>query len=170
MFPSHDQGGYGTLNKRLVAVAIELMDGVVVSNSGCWVWQKGLVETSGYASITRSYKKNVQEGGHRLAYAVFNGVDIPDGLYVCHTCDNKACINPDHLWLGTQKDNIRDMMKKGRRVWAKGEQVANSKLTDETIRAIRKSDEQVKKIAEKYGISSGHVSNIKSGLLWGHVK
>ena len=76
---------------------------------GCWIWQ-GYKIKNGYGRTTRNYKQIL---AHRLSYQLNIG-DIPEGLCVCHTCDVRACINPDHLFLGTIKDNNQDKINKGR--------------------------------------------------------
>ena len=78
--------------------------------TGCWEWKKSL-NARGYGQMNVNGKNREM---HRLGYEIFNG-EISEGLYVLHKCDNRKCCNPDHLWLGTQKDNIQDMIKKGRR-------------------------------------------------------
>lgn len=75
----------------------------------CWEWQGGHF-AQGYG-ITQWNRRNV--GAHRVAYALTHGGELPD-LYVCHSCDNRSCCNPAHLWLGTPQDNMTDMMRKGR--------------------------------------------------------
>lgn len=85
-------------------------DNVHRSDKGteCWEWQ-GNVTLNGYGEITI----NGIVGAHRIAYSLIKG-DIPDGMFVCHTCDNRRCANPEHLFLGTHRDNMRDMWSKGR--------------------------------------------------------
>lgn len=97
---------------------------------------------------------------HRASYMVYKG-PIPDGLHVCHSCDNPACINPDHLWLGTQKENIQDMLAKGRDNYRFA-----CKLTDAQIEQIREAldaNESQTSIGARFGVSSSYVSMIGSG-------
>ena len=79
-----------------------------ISISGCWNWT-GSVDSKGYGSI----KDGVTSRAHRVAWKLYKG-KIPEGIFVLHTCDNRKCVNPNHLFLGTSKDNVRDMMDKGR--------------------------------------------------------
>lgn len=75
----------------------------------CWIWVGSKTE-NGYGHLTRDDRIIL---AHRYSWIIHNG-PIPDGLHVLHTCDNRACINPNHLWLGTRKDNQQDMNRKGR--------------------------------------------------------
>ena len=79
-------------------------------NSGCWLWTASVRPLSGYGQLRHAGKIRF---AHRVAYEAFRG-RIPDGLFVCHHCDTRSCINPDHLFLGTGKDNAQDMIRKGR--------------------------------------------------------
>lgn len=83
--------------------------------NNCWNWQ-GALNHGGYGKFSMKTYKNIS--AHRASYIIFKG-KIADNLYVCHTCDNPKCVNPDHLWLGTNKDNQRDSIKKGRHRWQK---------------------------------------------------
>lgn len=95
--------------------------------SGCWEWVRFIQR--GYGQINRG---GVKWGAHRWIWTQVYG-DIPKGLYVCHTCDNKKCINPEHLFLGTQLDNMKDMYAKGRQ----GRKGRYTTLSPELIYKIR---------------------------------
>ena len=115
---------------------------------GCWVWQ---------GSTRNDYGQLKHEGRnlstHVWSWKVTNG-DIPEGLFVCHACDDPPCINPDHLFLGTQADNLRDMSEKGR--GRKG------RFTDEQVRAIRKDPRLHRVIADEYGVDRSEIWKIKN--------
>lgn len=84
-----------------------------VAENGCWVWNQACF-TNGYGAVKRVVNGQKRMwGAHRYQWAMYNG-PIPDNLLVLHKCDNPRCINPEHLFLGTQFDNIRDMIAKGR--------------------------------------------------------
>jgi predicted XRE-type DNA-binding protein len=100
--------------------------------------------------------------------------EIPLGIYVCHRCDNPKCINPEHLFLGTPKDNMNDKMKKGRNFNVKGSQHGQAKLDEEKVleikRLLAEKNLTQKKIGEKYGVNQNTISLIKSGKIWSHVE
>lgn len=79
--------------------------------SGCWIWINTL-DSAGYGSFRRKWKGTTQRA-HRASYAAFRGA-IPKGMLVCHSCDLRSCCHPDHLFIGTRRDNIRDAVSKGR--------------------------------------------------------
>lgn len=87
-----------------------LDNSIPVTESGCWIWLKG-IQRFGYGAISINRK---QKPAHRISYQIFKG-EIFNNLFVLHSCDTSACINPHHLFLGTQKDNIQDCIKKGRK-------------------------------------------------------
>lgn len=110
--------------------------------------------------------KNRVVRGNRLAYALFIG-PIPPGQRVLHRCDNRKCVNPDHLFLGTAKDNTADMMKKGRH--NPGVPDNTKKLSERDVVAIARSREPAWALAKKYGISAGHVNCIRTGKAWSRL-
>lgn len=133
--------------------------------TGCIVWT-GATDKNGYGKITVKYKVL---RAHRVAYEEHIGA-IPDGLVVCHRCDNPACINPRHLILGTHADNIADRDAKLRHVPAPGESNGMAKLTDDDIRAIKTATGSQREIAAAFGICQQNVSQIKRGIRWKHIR
>lgn len=126
-------------------------------NSGCWLWIKSIRKESGYGSIG--------DGGrvfpaHRISYELHRG-EIEEGLLVCHKCDVRSCVNPDHLFLGTQQDNMDDMREKHRE--ARNETHGRAKLTDRQVQEIRDAEGYQYEIAEKYSISRSYVAALKLG-------
>lgn len=125
----------------------------------CWIHQN--------ASSRDGYPRQFGESAHRVSYTLAKG-EIPAGLLVRHACDNPRCVNPDHLVLGTQLDNMRDMHARGRA--AKPER--KIKATDAiTIRSLHNIFGGVSctKIAKVYGLTPGHVRNICRGVRWARV-
>lgn len=107
-------------------------------------------------------------GSHRVAYVLAVG-PIPDGLYVCHRCDVKACCNPKHLFLGTNSDNQNDLWMKGLGRARSGPDHHFAKLTPEQVSEIRvrlSAGETQKSIAQAFGISRTHVGSLKTGHRW----
>lgn len=130
------------------------------ANGGCWLWT-GAATAKGYARTT-FYGKNTSI--HRLSYRTFKG-DIPEGLFVCHRCDVRSCVNPDHLWLGTVKDNNRDALKKGR-----NRPGTDRKLTEDDVRFIRRSDLSIRSLAQRFSVSKPTIVNAQKGDFYAWVK
>lgn len=132
-------------------------------NTTC-IWWTGSVNRDGYGTI-RSGKSVFK--AHRAAYEIAVG-PVPNGMCVLHRCDNPGCVNPEHLFLGTQAENMADAVYKGRHKTPKvrGEAHANSKLTEEQVIAIRASQCSQKSIAKQFGITQSNVSQIKNGKRW----
>lgn len=136
----------------------------------CWPWIAAL-DHDGYGMF------RIAEGrrhhAHRAAWLLLVG-DIPDGMHVCHSCDNPACVNPLHLWLGTDAANVRDCMNKGRRVPPRGERHGNAKLTADAVGEIRAfpgplRPDAIRELTERYGISRAHVFRVRSKEQWACV-
>lgn len=137
----------------------------------CWEWQ-GYISTSGYGLMGRGTRAEGTVGTHRVAWEVTNG-PIPAGLLVCHTCDNRLCCNPAHMFLGTIYDNAQDMKRKGRGRGAEGSSNGHAKLTrsqvDEIVQryepAIGKGFGMVRPsnaeaLAAEFGITPQYVSQL----------
>jgi hypothetical protein len=90
-----------------------ILDNITIDDNGCWL-MKPYKGCKGYAKVEESINgQRKTYRAHRYSYQAFNG-EIPKGLQVCHSCDVRNCVNPEHLWLGTNQDNVNDMVKKGR--------------------------------------------------------
>lgn len=133
----------------------------------CWEWRAGK-KKGGYGSITISGTK--QGIAHRVSWQIHNG-PIPKGLCVLHKCDNRSCVNPRHLFLGTKADNSADMTAKGRRAY--GAQTNRTKLTDNDVIEIRRIREKdgltYQKIADGFGIGISTVRSIICRETWTHL-
>lgn len=136
----------------------------VSPTNGCWEWLKA-VQTGGYGAIRhngRTYR------AHRLAYEVANNCEVERSLDVCHSCDNRRCVNPDHLFIGTRTDNMQDCAAKGRiRVpGLAGDLCPNSKLTSHQVKDIRSDPRSARALAKAYGVDRGTIGAIRRGLTW----
>lgn len=133
----------------------------VLFDDGCWNWDGDKNYGYGRLRVAESMQR-----AHRVAWYVYNG-PIPDGQYVLHQCDNRACIRPSHLFLGSHKDNMDDMIAKGRS--AKGERHSHAKLSEAQVLEIRESTLSTRGIAKVYGISQSQARNVKNGANWRHI-
>ncbi len=139
-----------------------------VQESGCHVFT-GSKDECGYGRINRDGKLVRL---HRAVWERDNGT-IPNGMVVCHTCDNPACINSTHLFTGTQVDNIKDMDKKGRRRTLIGSQQSQAKLSEEEIPKIKQrhgAGFSIAFISRMYGVSEGAIRAVVKGRTWRHVQ
>jgi hypothetical protein len=132
--------------------------------SECTEWQ-GTMFDSGYG---RLYKDGKSKKAHRVAWEEANG-PIPDGLCVCHRCNNKGCVNPDHLYLATSRQNTIDAYKDGLIKPCAGEKHPNSKLTEADVLEIRATDISYGEAAIKYGVSKRLISLVKKREQWRHI-
>lgn len=131
---------------------------VLDQKTGCWNWQKATKH--GYAVTS---KQNRQVLAHREMLKFHTGLNPDNKTLACHKCDNPKCINPEHLFWGTPKENSQDMVKKGRGADTKSAARARSKLTEENIseiRLLRKNGSELLEIAGKFSISFQQVSKI----------
>lgn len=135
----------------------------VAKTESCWLWTGGK-SGRGYGAFCSPDEKKA----HRFSYSRYVG-QIPQGLSVCHRCDNPACVNPDHLFVGTHTDNMKDKMSKGRGNHLVGTKHPRSKLTESQVLAIRADNRRQVEIAESYGIKQAQVSEIKRRIAWTHI-
>lgn len=174
-------------SQKFCSLKCKLLNNININND-CWEWKRSYTNC-GYGKIAHEKKHLL---AHRVSYEIHKG-EISKGLLVCHSCDNKKCVNPDHLWLGTQKDNIQDAKQKGRLPKQFGRKHTNetkekfktrphsdrrgekhhlSKLKNEDVFQIRdmlKIGVKNKVIAEKFGVNTGVISNINTGKSWNHI-
>jgi hypothetical protein len=149
----------------------------------CWLWTAS-VRNKGYGAFAYTLdRKLIQDRAHRFSYRLNMG-EIPDGLFVLHRCDNPACVNPDHLFLGTNQENIEDMLRKGRHIpggthcgddgkWKKGTEHPATKLTPEDVIEMRglyaTGGISYSQLGKKFGINPSSACKIVKRLRWAHV-
>jgi hypothetical protein len=136
----------------------------VVKTSGCWEWIGGRYP-NGYGKFFDGLREC---SAHRFSYELFRS-RVPEGMKVCHSCDNRPCVNPPHLWVGTQKENLVDMKIKGR---AKFGHVNYRKISPSDVLEIRRlynEGESNKKISEMFGICTQNLWKIVTGRTWKHI-
>lgn len=130
----------------------------------CWLFV-GSLDAKGYG---RCNHKGKSMKAHRLSWILNNG-DIPPGMGVLHSCDVRNCINPDHLFLGTQKDNMQDCARKRRFAKQHGEYNATAKLTELQVLEIRASTQTSRLVGDLYGVADCTVRAIRQRRLWSHI-
>lgn len=133
---------------------------------GCWLWT-GRTAGRGYGYISRGRRREGDAYAHRVAWELAYG-PIPDGLWVLHQCDTPHCVRPDHLFLGTHRDNMRDMLAKGRDRLT-GERNHRARLTAEQVQTIRHSDESLRTLATHFGVAIRTIRDVRRRKNWKHV-
>lgn len=127
------------------------------SPNRCWEWTGAVTSTTGYGRLVRD-GKGIDT--HRVSWMLTHG-DIPEGMDICHTCDNRRCINPAHLFLGTRSDNMRDAREKGRIF---GQKLTRSDV--DQIKSMRAAGMTQRQIAQIHGVSRSTVGDIMRGKSW----
>jgi hypothetical protein len=142
----------------------------VQKGDGCWLWT-GSISDTGYGKACIGHQRTMN--AHRLSYVLTFG-NIPDDMFVCYKCDNRQCVNPNHLFLGTPTANVHDMDQKGRRITPSklGEKNPAAKITFEIAEKIRAEYSQknltMTQIGQKYGITGAQVNHIVKFVHWRH--
>lgn len=133
-------------------------------NTGCWFWMKAI----GKPGYGVAWFQGFCYGAHRLSFAAFKE-PIPPGANVLHACDNRACVNPRHLHVGSRTDNMREMRERGRAGDLYGEEQSGAKLTAEQVAHIRArltAGEKQADLVREYGMASSTISRISTKKLW----
>lgn len=132
-------------------------------NSGCLIWL-GAASSTGYGSIGIDGRRH---NTHRLAWMFAHG-PIPDGLLVLHKCDVRSCVNVNHLYLGTARQNLLDRYERNQS--NQGERHSSAKLKESDVLKILKDERPYKFIATEYGVSESHISGLKTGKFWNNLR
>lgn len=136
----------------------------ISSANGCWLWTR--------TSNQRGYGMFRLEGkdvpAHRMSYRMCKG-EIPKGMFVCHKCDNPPCVNPEHLFIGTAKDNSDDMIRKGRRGYSPHSKHFLKETDIPLIKDYRNNGMIYKDIAEMFNVSDRTIGKVCRGERWKHV-
>lgn len=148
----------------------------VQKTDSCWVWTGAKFKCGGYGALKVGGRNGKVLRAHRVSWEMHIGV-IPEGLFVCHSCDNPPCVNPSHLFLGTPLDNTADCSRKNRMVQQKngyvhrGEKHWHTTLTEADVRKIRElvGSMPYRALGRMFHVSSSTILDIKKRRVWGHV-
>lgn len=150
-------------------------------NSGCWLWT-GSVDRRGYGQL-RVSTRDLRYATH-VALRLYQGRILGKGECACHRCDNPACVNPDHLFVGSHQENMQDAIHKGRmnldglrlgqgvkpaEVRARGERVGGAKLTDDLVRQIRADPASAYSLAKRFGVAKRTILSVRHRRTWAHI-
>ena len=138
---------------------------VLIPECTCWIWNGYTDKKMGYGMF---WLAGTMRLSHRVSFELHKGV-IADGLHVCHECDNPSCVNPAHLWLGSNAENVNDKVAKGRVACLKGEQHPMVKLNEELVRWIRSCELSGRAVAKQLGVDRSTIQYIRNRKLWSHV-
>lgn len=155
------------MKQRQTKSLYERFSALVSKKPSCWLWV-GATDHRGYGKIRSSDAAG--QRAHRVSYALHYGT-IPEGMCVLHKCDNPSCVNPEHLFLGSHKDNMNDMDSKGRRHNLKGVCNPRSKLTREEVLVIKACPNiygAMSKLARHFGVTPSAATHVRNGLTWAH--
>lgn len=155
-----------TKEQKIEKIRYKFEKFVIKNGNQCWKWKGSW--GGGYPQININ-KRIIR--GHRASY-LLNISDIPSGMFVLHKCDNKECCNPEHLFLGTQKDNMRDKINKGRSNIVRGEKCSFAKLKTNDVLKIKlmiKNGILLSNISKIYNVSDTLIRKIKNNKVWKHI-
>lgn len=143
-------------------------------DSGCWAWT-GAKNENGYGVIGRGRRGEGNAKAHRLSFEIFHAVQLNPQQVICHRCDNPACVNPDHLFVGTQQDNLADMVSKERGSTPpllRGTENPKAKLNEHLVRRafrLREDGLSTYRIADELGVSRPAICSVLNKKTWRHV-
>lgn len=141
----------------------------IVDSDGCWIWEGARIP-DGYGQFRFGGEPI---GAHIASYKLHCG-EVPNGIYVLHSCDVRTCVNPYHLYLGTCQDNMDDKMERGRHVPSPGTSNGQAKLNEDNVREIRQLLAEdiytLQEIGDRYGVSKHAIYMIKHGKKWGWLQ
>jgi hypothetical protein len=152
------------------ALLHKFLDRLAFGMSDCWYWN-GSIDNLGYGRFGSAEAETGEIKTHRISWVLFNGRPIPAGKMVLHSCDIRNCVNPEHLSLGDQLENMGDMVRRGRHKVTPmfGEDNPQAKLTNEKVRAIREDRAKGMShsaLANKYGVAQMTINRAVNGKTW----